>query len=232
MLTIAELFDPGTDTRIRKGDQLWSRVANHLRHEIFTGQKVPGERLVETRIAAQVGVAQSSVREALHELEREGLVVRVPGVGARVTSLTPAQIEQIYALRVELEGFAVELVGRKNCAADLDALDSCLERCRDSIENDVAYMSADLQFHLELWKRAGNEFLLETVSRIVVPLFAFETRAVVPRLGPEERLESVAQHQRVIELLRVKDIQGARRAIAGMMTAFQQQTRGLSPAHP
>ena len=201
MATLADLFDPGADTSIRKGDQLWSRVANHLRHEIFTGQKLPGERLVETRIATQIGVAQSSVREALHELEREGLVVRVPGVGARVTTLTPAQIEQIYALRAELEGFAVELVAKKGSSADLDALAACLTRCGEAIGNDVGYMSADLEFHLELWKRAGNEFLLETVSRIVVPLFAFETRVVVPRLSREDRLESLARHERVVELL-------------------------------
>jgi DNA-binding GntR family transcriptional regulator len=232
MPSLAELFDPGVDTSIRKGDQLWSRVANHLRHEIFTGHKVPGERLVETRIAAQLGIAQSSVREALHELEREGLVVRIPGAGARVTNLTPVQIEQIYALRAELEGFAVELVGRKKSAADLDALEACLVRCREAGSNDVAYMSADLEFHLALWKSAGNEFLLEAVSRIVIPLFAFETRAVVPRLSLEERLESLAQHYRVIELLRADDVPGARQAIVAMMAAFQQQTRGLAPGRP
>src|SRR5438552_3432305 len=130
MPTLAELFDPGVDTSIRRGDQLWSRVANYLRHEIFTGRKVPGERMVETRIAAQIGVAQSSVREALHQLEREGLVVRAPGVGARVTNLTASQVEQIYALRAELEGFAVELVGRKRSAGDFDAIEECLARCR------------------------------------------------------------------------------------------------------
>jgi len=231
MASLADLFDPGVDTSIRR-DQLSSRVANHLRHEIFTGQKLPGDRLVETRIASQLGVAQSSIREALHELEREGLVMRVPGVGASVTNLTPAQIEQIYALRAELEGFAVELVGKTGLAADLDALAACLARCREAIDNDVAYMTADLEFHLELWRRSRNEFLLETVSRIVIPLFAFETRVVVPRLSREERMQSLGSHERVIELLRAGDSQTARRAMAEMMAAFQQQTRGLAPGRP
>jgi DNA-binding GntR family transcriptional regulator len=232
MATLAELFDPGSDTSIRKGDQLSNRVANHLRHEIFTGQKLPGDRLVETRIAAQLGVAQSSVREALHELEREGLAVRIPGVGASVTNLTPTQIEQIYALRAELEGFAVELIGKKADPADLDALAACLARCREAVDLDVAYMSADLEFHLEVWKRASNEFLLELLSRIVVPLFAFETRVVVPRLSREERLHSLATHDRVVDLLRSGDVPGARRVMAEMMGAFQQQTRGLAPSRP
>lgn len=232
MESLADLFDPTTDTTIRKGDQLWNRVANHLRHEIFTGQKAPGDRLVETRIAAHLGVAQSSVREALHELEREGLVVRAPGVGARVTHLTPAQIEQIYALRAELEGFAVELVGNNGTAGDLDALAACLTRCREALDNDVAYMAADLEFHLELWKRARNEFLLQLVSRIVMPLFAFETRVVVPRLSPDERRRSLASHDRVVDLLRSGDIPGARRAMAEMMAGFQRQTRGLAPNRP
>lgn len=70
-------------------------------------QRGPGDRLVETRIASALGVAQSSVREALHQLEKEGLVERIPSVGACVTNLTPSEVEQIYALRAELEGFVV-----------------------------------------------------------------------------------------------------------------------------
>ena len=158
--------------------------------------------------------------------------MRVPGVGASVTNLTPAQIEQIYALRAELEGFAVELVGKKGLTADLDALAACLARCREAIDNDVAYMTGDLEFHLELWKRSRNEFLLETVSRIVIPLFAFETRVVVPRLSREERIQSLSSHERVVELLRAGDAQTARRAMAEMMAAFQHQTRGLAPGRP
>jgi len=78
----------------------------------------------------------------------------------------------------------------------------------------------------------NNEFLLETVSRIVIPLFAFETRVVVPRLSREERMQSLGSHERVIELLRAGDSQTARRAMAEMMAAFQQQTRGLAPGRP
>jgi DNA-binding GntR family transcriptional regulator len=227
--SIVELFSPAADTQIRKGDQLWSRLANRLRQEIFTGQRSPGSRLVETRIAQQFGVAQSSVREALHQLEREGLVVRAPGVGCSVTSLTPAEVEQIYALRAELEGYAVQLVGQKGDLSDLAALEARLANCRAMTDDaPLTFMMADLEFHLELWKRAGNPYLLEMISRIVIPLFAFETRVVVPSLSREERLQDLEAHCRVIELLRAGNVQEARRSMAQIMDRFRQQTRGLS----
>ncbi len=184
---------------------------------------------METRIAGQIGVAQSSVREALHELEREGLVERVPGVGAKVTTLTQGQIDQIYALRAELEGYAVELVGRRSDPADLEALNGRLEACRQAVdESPLAFMMADLEFHMELWRRAGNEFLLELISRIVMPLFAFETRAVMPSLSRQELQDNLESHVRIIRLLEHGEAGEARLCMARCMSEFQQQTRGLS----
>lgn len=226
---LVELFDPSADTDIRKGDQLWTRLANRLRQEIFTGQRKPGERLVETRIASEIGVAQSSVREALHQLEKEGLVVRLPGVGARVSQLSPEQVEQIYGLRAELEGYAVELVGRKGDPNDIEALAARVARCREAADaNPLSFMMADLEFHLELWSRSGNPFLLEVISRLVIPLFAFETRVVVPLLSREDRLRNVETHHHVVELLQAGDVPQARRSMAEIMEVFRKQTRGLS----
>lgn len=226
---LIELFDPSADTDIRKGNQLWTRLADRLRQEIFTGQRSPGERLVETRIASEIGVAQSSVREALHQLEKEGLVVRLPGVGARVSQLSAEQVEQIYGLRAELEGYAVELVGRKGDSSDIAALAARVARCLEAADGaPLSFMMADLEFHLELWSRSSNPFLFETVSRLVIPLFAFETRAVVPLLSRDERLRNVETHSRVVELLGAGEVARARRSMAEAMDVFRQQTRGLS----
>ena len=124
-LKIVQLFSPATDTTVLRRDQLLERVANRLRQEIFTGRRSPGARLVETRVAAELGVAQSSAREALHQTpDKEGLITRIPNVGACVTSLTPLQVEQIYLLRVLLESYAVQLVGEQGEPEDIQSLEA------------------------------------------------------------------------------------------------------------
>ena len=147
----------------------------------------------------------------------------------RMGGLTEAQVEQIYALRAELEGYAVELVGKKKDSADIEALEARLANCRRAADStDLSFMTADLEFHLELWNRSGNQYLSEMISRIVIPLFAFETRVVVPSLSREERLQDLETHCRVVELLRAGDVAEARRGMAQIMERFRQQTRGLA----
>jgi DNA-binding GntR family transcriptional regulator len=228
---VVRLFRSDTDVAVVRGAELWRLVADRLRQEIFTGKKGSGERLVETRIAREIGVAQSSVREALNQLENEGLVTRVPNTGAYVTSLNESQIEQIYVLRAELEGLAVELVGQRNRKEDLEHLEQLLSACEkeeaSANPEPLNVMLADLQFHLELWSLSGNEFLISVLSRIVIPLFAFETRNFVHLLSKEERLRIIENHKKVVELLHAGDIVAARRAMALLMIKFRMETREI-----
>ena len=76
---------------------------------IIAGQLHPGERIVESRVARQLGVGQPTVREALVALEHQGLVVRKANQGCVVTTLTRAEICEILRIRAELEVLAVEL---------------------------------------------------------------------------------------------------------------------------
>lgn len=228
---VVELFRPNTEVVVVRGTQLWRLVADRLRREIFTGKKGSGQRLVETSIAREIGVAQSSVREALHQLEKEGLVTRVSNKGAYVTSLNELQIEQIYVLRAELEGLAVELVGRRNRNEDIERLEDLLAACEReeaaTKSEPLNVMLADLQFHLELWTLTGNEFLYSVLSRLVIPLFAFETRNFVGLLSKEERLRIIESHKKVVELLRAGDIVSARRSMASLMIQFRLETREI-----
>jgi DNA-binding GntR family transcriptional regulator len=228
---IVKFFRPETDVRVIRGRELWRSVADRLRHEIFTGKQAPGERLVETRIARELGVAQSSVREALNQLENEGLVTRVANTGAFVTSLSESESDQIYILRAELEALAVELVGQRNRKEDIQKLNDLLAGCEaleaanDPDPLDVAL--ADLQFHLGLWALSGNEFLRSVLSRLVIPLFAFETRNFVPLLSKEERIRIIERHKHVVALLSTNNIVEARRSMALLMTEFRAETRAI-----
>jgi DNA-binding GntR family transcriptional regulator len=82
------------------------RVAEHLRQAIHTGKLKPGERIVELRVARQLATGQSTVREALKELEYLGLVVKFPNRGSFVVKLSEEEVRQIYEVRSALESLA------------------------------------------------------------------------------------------------------------------------------
>src|ERR671933_2361367 len=85
------------------------QIAEVLRNLIVSGDLNPGERIIESKIAKQLGVGQPTVREALVALEHQGLVVRRSNQGCMVTELTRAEVVHILRIRSELEVLAVEI---------------------------------------------------------------------------------------------------------------------------
>ena len=85
------------------------RIVEIIRQAITSGDLGPGDRVVELRLAKQLGVGNTAVREALFELERAGLVTRIPNKGSFITKMTWEDAQQIFRIRKELESLAVEL---------------------------------------------------------------------------------------------------------------------------
>src|SRR6185295_10757707 len=83
-----------------------------IREGIGKGRYRPGERLIETAIAARIGISRTPVRQALRRLERDGVVVFEKRCGARVRDLSGPQISDLYELRARVEAFACELAAR------------------------------------------------------------------------------------------------------------------------
>src|SRR6185437_6967121 len=95
--------------RLGRREPIAGQIAESIRAMIVGGQLNPGERIVESRIAREIGVGQPTVREALVALEHEGLVVRHANQGCVVTELGRDDIRQLVRIRAELEVLAVQL---------------------------------------------------------------------------------------------------------------------------
>jgi DNA-binding GntR family transcriptional regulator len=181
-------------------------VAEQLRNRIVSGAIVPGQPIVEGKWAAQLGVAQASVREALNILIREGYVQKTAGRRARVTIFAKADVQSIYEVRASLEGLAARLVVERG--ADLNDLSAAIEEMQEAASNmDLRKLvNADLRFHLLLAEKSGNRFLLEHVRKILIPLFAFVLMRVnTNRRGPEPWQATLTDHRRILEGLRLGD---------------------------
>src|SRR5882724_3240510 len=156
---------------ISKKDQ----VVLAIKEAILTGTIQPGDQMVESRIAQQLGSGIPLVREALIELEHQGFVQKTPYKGTIVTKLGPEQIREIFELRIELEALAVEWARDKITSADIDDLrkfTTRMDQAASELDLDQFYLS-DLEFHRKLWSLSDNAYLIDMLERVVVPLFAF-----------------------------------------------------------
>jgi len=182
---------------ISKRDQ----VVRAVKEAILTGSIQPGASIVEARIAQQVGAGIPLVREALIQLERHGFVQRTPYKGTTVTKLEPADIKQIFRLRVELEGLAIEWARENVTATDIEELRGIIKRMKHAaaeLDMDQFY-ECDLDFHRKIWVMSGNSYLVDALERVTVPLFAFFVMKT--RREPESYTESAIMHEKIVDAM-------------------------------
>src|ERR1039458_8611429 len=163
------------DTPQIKPVSLRHRIVEVIRQAITSGDLAPGDRVVELQLAKQLGVGNTAVREALFELERAGLVTRIPNKGSFITKTTWEDAQQIFRVRKELEGLAVELAAEHMSAADYDVLQGLVDAMKAAAEtSDIErFYQNDLEFHRTLWRFSQNRYLASSLETLVVPLFAF-----------------------------------------------------------
>jgi DNA-binding GntR family transcriptional regulator len=182
---------------VSKRDQ----VVASFKEAILSGVIQPGESIVESKVAQQLGAGIPLVREALIELEHQGYVQKVPYKGTTVTKLGRRDVEQIFRLRVELETLAIEWAKESVTPADVEylrGLTGKMKRSAQALDLDQFYEN-DLAFHRKLWEMSGNEYLVECLERIVAPLFTFFL--MKDRRARESYLFSAAQHEKIVEAL-------------------------------
>lgn len=187
-------------------------VRNHLRNQIFEGTLKPGDRIVESRLARDLGISQTPVREALRELEQMGLVVSYPNRGASVRRIEPKDAEEMYTLRAHLEVLGIDLLLDHLADSDLDALNGFIDGMLAAADaNDPERLTElDTSFHEYILTRSGNSLLLRTWQGIS-PLNW--TMLTVIRLKDRNLTELAERHQPIVDALKSGDRTQAEAAI-------------------
>ncbi|MEM9381373.1 MAG: GntR family transcriptional regulator [Planctomycetota bacterium] len=188
---------------------LRQQAASVLRDRLLRGELAPGSRVNETAVAADLGVSQTPVREALLLLERERFLDSAPGRGFTVRPLDPGEVREIYPVLGHLEAFALrsagppdgptlERLGRINAEMSAPRVDA--ERLHD----------LDRSWHVELLAHVENARLMELieslrahVTRYEHAFFRSEGRAV----------DSAHRHDDVLASLQSGDVEGAATAL-------------------
>ncbi len=140
-------------------------VATRLRAAILSGAFAPGERLREEALARALGVSRGPVREALAELERQGLVVINRNRGAVVAQLSRDDLEELYTLRLAIEELAIRRAAEAADPASIAQMRSLIDSMRDSIARGITEQEAaelDLDFHDLIYDAANHRRAKDT----------------------------------------------------------------------
>jgi DNA-binding GntR family transcriptional regulator len=183
---------------------LSSRVYHQIRAEIIRGALVPGESVTEMGLAKDCGVSRTPVREALHQLELEGLVELIPNKGAVILGISPEDICDIYQIRAMLEVGAAERAAQRATEEDVRRLTEILDLTEFYIEkqNMNQLQAMDGQFHQLIYEMSGSRMF----KRVLKDMHYYIGLTRAASLKCEGRaLQSVKEHRAVLEAIAQHD---------------------------
>jgi DNA-binding GntR family transcriptional regulator len=179
---------------------LSDRIKDRLLQEILAGHYAPGARIVETRVARELGVSQAPVREALRDLEAVGIVEITAFQGARVRRPGKADLLEAFGVRAELETLGARLAVARLTDDDVIELQGYVDRMRLLAARGDPHAEAlvDTTFHARVIEIAGNR-TLERVWRYLEPASRTYITLVVPGVDSRQVAEL---HQPILDGLR------------------------------
>lgn len=144
---------------------LQQAVADDLRNAILQGRLSAGARLIQGVIASEYGISPIPVREALRQLESEGLVQSIPHRGSIVASLSQSEIEDLYDVRIALESLATRLAVPRADEADFNRLHALLIRM-DSERDLARWLDLNSEFHRGMYAPSNRSHLCSLIDNL------------------------------------------------------------------
>ncbi len=210
---------------------LRDEIVEALQRSIILGLIKPGAPLIERELAEKFGVSSIPVREALHELEGRGLVVKRPNRTCCVIELSREELNQMFELRALLEPQVIAWASERMTAEEAASIQPLLEELKKAAaQNDFAqFFFHDLRLHRRLWELSRNRIAAQALERAVLPLFAFglmrDHRAEELNLK-----EQVAKHEQMIAVLRKGPPERAAKSLGLIASGFETLVRAETRA--
>jgi DNA-binding GntR family transcriptional regulator len=208
-------------------------AAQTLREAILSGElKGGGDRILEQHWSNRLAIGQPTLREAIRELEHQGLVRKTQQRGTYVTKLGPEDYQRILEVRLPLESLAVSAAAtRLNDESEKELVKLIRQMAGHEKNGSVGvFHDCDVLFHRTIWDLAGNEYLSEILETITFRLFVFSVVGRWPNTpnAAKERLAAIHQHKSILEGIRTRDAKKARVAFVRSTVNYWNQQYGLS----
>jgi DNA-binding GntR family transcriptional regulator len=191
---------------------LGQMVYDNLRQAIVRGDILPGTRLVESRIAGAQGISRTPVREAIHKLERERFIARLPHGGFSVLGLDRQDIVETFGIRSVLEGYAARLAAINYEADELDSLEAAIDEFEHLLEKKQLKRLPEVntRFHDLLYALSRSPRLVGMIAALQDQIFRF--RQIILRDERQARISN-EDHRLILDRIRRRDADGAERLV-------------------
>lgn len=199
-----------SNTRMKETQSLRGRVFHEIREDILRGHYKQDEPIKEVKVAEKLGVSRTPVREALRQLELEGLVNIIPNKGVVVTGINQKDISDIYAIRSLIEGLCARWAAERINKEQLDLLEEIVYLSEFHLEKghiDQLY-DLDTRFHEVLYEASGSRILEHVLS----DFHSYVQNVRKYSLSSKVRaMKSIEEHKLILEALRNNDGDEARK---------------------
>jgi DNA-binding GntR family transcriptional regulator len=189
--------------QLRRGNTLAYKVYEMVKDRILSGELAPGARLKDDELARTFGVSNTPVREAMGELEKDGLIETISYRGRFVKKMSIEETREVYDVRMALEGLAARLAVKRITESQLEEMQEAVEEFEIAFEADdiTAGLEADLAFHDLIVQASGNSTLVQIVSDLA-------NRIQVLRQvdgGKMRRKQSLEDHEAILQAVKERD---------------------------
>lgn len=187
---------------------LREKILENIRDAIISGTLKAGSRVSEPELAERYGISRTPIREAFRQLESEGYLTVIPRRGAIVSEFSQKDVEDFYAIKSILEGYAARQACLRLTDKELDRLQSNNQRLQELAEhNDIkAFFKVHNDFHEMFIKAADNERLRELITSVVT---RFQRLRFMSLNLPGRMAIVVQEHGKIIEAFRRRDAETA-----------------------
>lgn len=201
------------------------RIYSELRQQIVGRTIPPGTKITESKLSRRWNVSRTPIREVLRQLESEGLISSCPYKGFKVNTITVDDIEDLYTIKIHLEGLAGRLA-TSDIAGDpqkIRLLEKLCKEMKDLSKNgDIeGYVKKNNEFHPIIWQSCGNKWLIKILENLDLQINRFIVKALhIPR-----RMEnSVTEHGDIFARLKKGNGKDVEKSIG---THFQNALKDL-----
>ncbi|HEX9875737.1 MAG TPA: GntR family transcriptional regulator [Gammaproteobacteria bacterium] len=193
---------------------LRQQVIEKLRAAIISGRLSPGQRLTERELTERLGVSRTVVREALRQLDAEGLIEVIPNRGPVVRTLTPEEAEDLYRIRAVLHGLAARQFVEHASRADLEALRAALDSVVSAYDAGVTEHIAEAKTHFYdmLYAGAASESLSAMLGSLHARMWRWRALGLAhPQRSSRRSRESIEHLTAIVTAIEARDADEAER---------------------
>jgi len=198
--------------KIGERKSLGQHVFENLKNAIIKGDMPPGGRLIESRLAETLGISRTPVREAIHKLEREGYLRKLPRGGFSVLGLSRDDVEETFGIRSVLESYAARLAAENHRKADLKSLENKIKIYQKHLDcKDLdALPDINTEFHDLLYTLSRSPKLIHMINNLRDQIYRFRQMIL-----KDEKLARMSNedHKDMLERIRQRDADGVERLV-------------------